>query len=174
MLSTHVYHPPWGRGMERIHGIPNAWLILRDGTSVSTRNLREHQASSASLSATNMWERKTLNNQLKSHRWSHANTFFSPHISSSFQWISWVYPHDTRGVLNCITAAWVVPSGEFGGDEGAQSTSDSVRSCTASLLRNMFLGFPAPSIFFVLHLRLRSPQLYIPGGPAEDSENTGR
>lgn len=61
-------------------------------------------------------------------------------MGSSFQWISWVDPHGARGILNCITAAWVVPSGEFGGDEGARSTSGSVRSCSAVLLRNMFQG----------------------------------
>lgn len=50
----------------------------------------------------------------------------------------------------------------------------SVRSCSAVLLRSMFLGFPVPSVFLVLHLRLTFPQLYVPKGPAEDSENTGR
>lgn len=39
----------------------------------------------------------------------HFSRSASPHISSSFQWISCVDAHDTRGILNCITAAWWYP-----------------------------------------------------------------
>lgn len=51
-------------------------------------NLCEHQTGSASLSATNMWEWMILSNQLKSHRWSHSNAFFSLCLPSHQQQFS--------------------------------------------------------------------------------------
>lgn len=76
--------------------------------------------------------------------------------------------------FHLYSTAWVVSSREFGGGEAAWSTCGSVKSCSFVLLRSLFLGFAAPSIFLDLHLRLVSTQTYIPNAPAEDSENKGR
>lgn len=90
-LNALTHPPPW----ERVHGIPSAWLIWRDGAFM------RNQAGSTSLSATNMGMSYSTQSMEEPRR-SHSNTFQPLPLLVLEATFSQVDPSDAKGILNCI------------------------------------------------------------------------